>query len=399
MAASNSVKPGASTVSAVPVARGNYASLFTLPAAQQLRAFANMRSLYPTRSIARGEHVRELSTGPLLELSYIADGQRLGVEDFMQRGRCAGLLILHRGKVVQERYALGHTPDTRWISFSMAKSITSTLVGAALQDGLIASLDDPVTRTVPRLLGSAYDGVTLRQVLQMSSGVRWIETYLDPQSDRRKLLELQVREQPGLVIDYLRTLPRVAEPGTRFNYNTAETFLLGAILHGAIQRPLCDYLSEKVWRPCGMQADAYWQLESEGGQEFAGSGLSATLRDYARFGAFVLGDGAIDGVRVLPEGWVAQSTAVAPPGSMLAPGKLPGFEPLGYGYQWWTFPATHGRRVFGALGIFGQQIYIDADEQLIIVLHSAWPEPVHAPSRSESYVFFNAVARALRERG
>jgi CubicO group peptidase (beta-lactamase class C family) len=372
--------PASNPVSAPPAACGNYASLFTLPAAQQLRAFADMRSLYPTRAIARGERIRELIAGPALDVRYLVDGRSLGIEDFMQRGRTAGLLILHRGRVVQERYALGHTPDTRWISFSMAKSITSVLVGAALQDGLIGSLDEPVTRTVPRLLGSAYDGVTLRQVLQMSSGVRWIETYLDPQSDRRKMLDLQVREQPGLVIDYLRTLPRVAEPGARFNYNTAETFLLGAIVHGAIRRPLCDYLSEKIWRPCGMQADAYWQLESEGGQEFAGSGLSATLRDYARFGAFVLGDGVIDGVRVLPEAWVAQSTARAPPESIYAPGRVAGFEPLGYGYQWWTFPATFGRRVFGALGIFGQQIYIDPDEQLIIVLHSAWPEPVQALS-------------------
>jgi CubicO group peptidase (beta-lactamase class C family) len=158
-----------------------------------------------------------------------------------------------------------------------------------------------------------------------------------------------------------------------------------------------DYLSEKIWQPCGMQSDAYWQLESPGGQEFAGSGLSACLRDYARFGAFVLADGVVDGVRVLPQGWIAESTAVVP-GSIYAPGKLPGFEPLGYGYQWWTFPAPSGRRVFGALGIFGQQIYVDVDAQLVIVLNSAWPEPVHEKSRLESYVFFDAATRALRGR-
>jgi CubicO group peptidase (beta-lactamase class C family) len=144
-----------------------------------------------------------------------------------------------------------------------------------------------------------------------------------------------------------------------------------------------------------MQSDAYWQLESEGGQEFAGSGLSATLRDYARFGAFVLADGVIDGVRVLPQRWIAESTALVP-GSIHAPGKLAGFEPLGYGYQWWTFPGPAGRRVFGALGIFGQQIYVDVDAQLVIVLHSAWPEPMHDASRLESYVFFDAATRALR---
>jgi CubicO group peptidase (beta-lactamase class C family) len=405
-------------------AAGAYASLFTQSPAEQLRRFADMRSLYPTRSIARGERMRELAPGAPLELQYEADGRSLGVDEFMQRGRCAGLLLLHRGRVVLERYALGNTPDTRWISFSMAKSITSTLIGAALHDGLIDSLDEAVIRTVPQLRGSAYDGVTIRHVLQMSSGVRWVETYLDPESDRRRLLQLQSRVQPGAVIEYLRTLPRAAEPGSHFNYNTAETFLLGAILAGAIRRPLSgtqggakfppspkeeptrsgrpastvsDYLSEKIWQPCGMQSDAYWQLESEGGQEFAGSGLSACLRDYARFGTFVLGDGVVDGVRVLPQGWIAESTAVVP-GSIYAPGKLPGFEPLGYGYQWWTFPAPKGRRVFGALGIFGQQIYVDVDAQLVIVLNSAWPEPVHEKSRLESYAFFDAATRALRGR-
>lgn len=315
----------------------------------------------------------------------------------MRRGRSAGVLIVDRGRVVLERYALGHTPDTRWISFSVAKSFSSTLVGAALHDGAIASLDEAVTRSVPHLRGSAYDGVTIRQVLQMTSGVRWIETHLDPASDRRRLLELQMSERPGAVLDYLGSLPRVAEPGSRFNYSTGETFLLGAILTGALRCTLCDYLSEKVWRPLGMQSDAYWQLESEDGQEFTGSGLSATLRDYARFAGFVLADGVIDGKRVLPEGWVAQSSAVVP-SSILEPGRLPGYEPLGYGYQWWTFPAPFGPRVFGALGIFGQQIYLDVDAQLVIVLHSAWPEPVHEPSRLESYAFFSAAARAVRER-
>ncbi len=376
---------------------GTYSDLFALPPQDQLRAFADMRGLYPTRVIACGGAPRELPRGDAVDLTYEVNGQALGVADFMRRGRCAGLLILERGRIVAEDYALGHSAGTRWISFSMAKSITSTLVGAALHDGLIGSLDDPVTLTVPQLRGSAYDGVAIRHVLQMSSGVHWVETYLDPQSDRRRLLALQQREQAGAVLDYLRTLPRDAEPGTRFNYNTAETFLLGAILAGAIRRPVSDYLSEKIWRPCGMESDAYWQLESEGGQEFCGSGLSATLRDYARFGAFVLADGVVGGKRILPEGWIAESTAVNP-GSIHAPGKLPGFEPLGYGYQWWTFPVPTGRRVFGALGIFGQQIYIDVDQQLVIVLHSAWPEPVHDSSRLESYVFFQAVARALRER-
>jgi CubicO group peptidase (beta-lactamase class C family) len=231
----------------------------------------------------------------------------------------------------------------------------------------------------------------------MSSGVRWNETYLDPLSDRRQLLALQAAEEPGAVLGYLRHLARAAEPGTTFNYNTAETFLLGSILVGAVKRPLSDYLSEKIWQPCGMEANAYWQLESPDGLEFAGSGLSATLRDYARFAAFVLADGVVDGNRVLPQGWMAASTSITR-GGALEPGKLAGFEPLGYGYQWWTFPSPPGRRIFAALGIFGQQIYVDVEEHLVIVLTGAWPQPIDHPSRFESYDFFSAVTLALHDR-
>jgi len=377
---------------------GNYESLFTEPPEDRLRHFADMRSLYPTRVVRRGPEVRELPPGPQLEVTYTAEGRRLGIDDFVRRYPVTGLLVIHRGQVVCERHALGHTPRTRWISFSMAKSITSALLGAALHDGLIRSLDDPVVQTVPRLRGTAYEGVRIRDVLEMSTGVGWVETYLDPESDRRKLMALQMQERPGLVLDYLAGLSRVAERGIVFNYNTAETFLLGAILAGAIGRPLSDYLSEKIWRPCGMESDAYWQLESADGQEFAGSGISATLRDYGRFGLFVLADGIVDGRRVLPEGWIARSTAVVP-GSRLAPaGGLPGFEPLGYGYQWWTFPHLAPRRVFGALGIFGQQLFVDVDANVVIVVHGTWPQPVHDPSRLESYAFFEAVTKALEAR-
>ena len=375
-----------------------YRTLFTLPPEEQLRRFADMRSLYPTRVVRRGLVVSEMAAGSPVEVSYGAEGRRFGIDDFMGRYRASGLLILKRGRVVCERYALGQTPRTPWISFSMAKSISSTLIGAALHDGLIGSLDDPVVHTVPKLRHSAYEGVSIRDVLQMSTGVRWVETYLDPASDRRKLMDLQALERPGIVLDYMARLPRVADPGTRFNYNTAETFLLGAVLAGAVGRPLSEYLGEKIWQPCGMESDAYWQLESTNGQEFAGSGLSATLRDYGRFGLFVMADGIIAGRRVLPTGWIAESSA-AEPGSRLAPASgLPGFEPLGYGYQWWTFPRLHPRRTFGALGIFGQQIHVDVDEAIVIVLNGAWPQPVHDHSRLESYSFFEAATNALRDR-
>lgn len=383
-----------------PSRSGDYASLFTRPMDEQLRLFADMRELYPTRVVRRGDWVSELPAGPPLAVSYLADGEPRSIDDFVQRYRATGLLVLHRGAVVCERHSLGHSAATRWVSFSMAKSITATLLGAALHDGAIVSLDEPVTRSVPELRGSAYDGVSIRDVAQMSSGVRWIETYLDAASDRRRLLALQAREAPGVVLDYLRGLPRVAPPGTRFNYNTAETFLLGAIVAGAVGRPLAEYLAERIWQPCGMAADAYWQLESPGGAEFAGSGFSATLVDYARFGLFVLADGVAGGQRVVPAGWLAEATSTPPSSRLAPPGGLPGYEPLGYGYQWWTFPirGAAGGRIFGALGIFGQQIVIDVDAETVIVVHGAWPEPVHDVSRLESYAFFAAVTTELGRR-
>ncbi len=378
---------------------GSYEALFALTPEQRVSAFRHMNRLYPTRTIRRGGHVAALPAGDPLDVRYRADGQLLDSDGFMQRTRCAGLLVIERGRVVLERYAFGNTAQAQWISFSMAKSVSSTLVGAALRDGFVGSLDEPVTRTVPLLRGSAYDGVSIRHVLQMSSGVQWNEAYLDPDSDRRKMLAVQARQEPGAVIEFMRRLPRAAEPGTRFNYNTAETYLLGAILTSAIGRPLSDYLSEKIWGPAGMESGAYWQLESPAGQEFAGSGISATLRDYGRFGLFVLGHGVVDGNPVLADGWMAEATSVRPD-SRLAPGRLAGFEPLGYGYQWWTFPpASAGTgRLFGALGIFGQQVYVDTQAELVIVLNSAWPEPTHLASRLESYTFFGAVTEALRTR-
>jgi len=376
---------------------GDYRSLFTASSAEQLRLFGDMRSLYPTRTVRRGADVSELVVGEPVDVHYRVDDADLDIADFVSRYRATGLLILKNGEIVCERYTLGHGPQTRWISFSMAKSIASTLLGAALLQGHVVSLDDAVTRTVPQLRGSAYEDVSIRHLLQMSSGVRWVETNLDPQSDRRRLLDLQALERPGGILDYLRGLPRAAAPGSTFNYNTAETFLLGAVVAGAVGRPLSEYLSETIWQPCGMQADAYWQLESTDGQEFAGSGLSATLRDFARFGCFVLGDGIVGGRRILPVAWMQASTAVMP-GSRLEPGKLPGLEPLGYGYQWWTFaPRAGSGRIFGALGIFGQQIYVDVEEKLVIAVHGAWPDPVDDTRRLESYVFFAAVADALRD--
>jgi CubicO group peptidase (beta-lactamase class C family) len=281
---------------------------------------------------------------------------------------------------------LGNTERTRWMSMSVAKSITSTLIGAALHEGLIASLDDPVTQYVPALAGTAYDGVSVRDVLLMSSGVEWSETYTDPASDRRRLLEAQIAQEPGGALEVMVSLPRAYEPGTHNTYNTGETQIAAEVLRSAVGEPLSDYLHERIWQPLGMEADATWWTESPDGVEIGGSGLSATLRDYGRFAQFFL-DG---GQSILPDGWTTEATT---------PKVLANGETLDYGYLWWPEVSVTGRsdQAYTAEGIHGQFLYINPAVDLAIVLWSAHPHPTAARAVHES-AFFEAVAERLRER-
>jgi CubicO group peptidase (beta-lactamase class C family) len=267
------------------------------------------------------------------------------------------------------------------------KSITSTLLGAAIKDGYIRSLDDPVTRYLPQLSRSAYQGVSIRNLVQMASGVGWNEAYTDPSSDRRHMLELQIQQRPGAILSFMGTLPRVALPGTRWNYSTGETHVLGALVRAAVKRPLSEYLSEKIWAKFGMEADATWWLESPGGLEVGGSGLSARLRDYGRFGVFVLGGGKAGGEQVVPAGWFPDAGRPKRVGNSL----------VDYGYMWWSFgsdsePVHQG--AFEGIGIFGQFIYINPRHNVVIVVWSARPKPTGSTVVADED-FFAATATAL----
>jgi CubicO group peptidase (beta-lactamase class C family) len=259
----------------------------------------------------------------------------------------------------------------------VVKSMTATLIGAAIQDGHIASIDDPIVNYLPRFKGTAYDGVTVKHLLQMTSGVAWNETYTDPSSDRRRMLEAQIGQQPGAILDLMAALPRAAEPGNRWNYSTGETHVAGALVRAATGKPVADYLSEKIWSRVGMEADATWWLESPDGLEVGGSGLSATLRDYGRFGLFLLNGGAIDGQQVLPEGWL---TAASTP-------KIVSGETVDYGYMLWPL---HGKS-FAAIGIFGQFVFVDPDKNLVVAMWSAQPKPVGREGLDE-YAFLQALS-------
>jgi CubicO group peptidase (beta-lactamase class C family) len=354
--------------------------------------FRHIDRLFPTRTIAHGDHVRPLppAARPLTRIEFESRGKHWDLDDYLAVNRVAGLLVLKEGRVALELYQYGNTPTTRWMSMSVAKSITSTLIGAAIQDGAIHSIDDPVTRYVPRLAGSAYDGVSIRDILMMSSGVRWNETYTDPKSDRRRLLEAQIAQKPGQAMELMASLPRAAPPGTVNNYNTGETLVAGEVLHQALKRSLSDYLSEKIWKPAGMESDATWWLDSPNGVEIAGSGFSATLRDYARFGQFVLEGGRIDGRDVLAPGWVQEAGS---------PQKLQGGKKLQYGYYWWVVTPTPStpdpQGAFSAVGIFGQYVYVNPKERVVVVVWSAQSKP-EGMDIVDNLDFFGAVTAALR---
>ena len=353
--------------------------------------FRNIHRLFPSRVVPASTRPVAL---PASDEAFPAitvtgrDGTAYDLEEFMDANRVAALLVLDGGRVALERYRFGNTERTRWMSMSVAKSVTSTLFGAALTDGFIASVQDPVTRYVPALEGSAYDGVSVRDVLMMSSGVRWSETYTDPASDRRALLEAQIAQEPGGALEVMRALPRAADPGTVNTYNTGETQIAAEVLYSALGGTLSDYLHERIWEPLGMEADATWWLESPDGVEIGGSGFSATLRDYGRLGLFILGDGMIDGERVLPEGWVEEASS---------PKVLRGGDPLDYGYLWWpgTSDAARRDRAFSGEGIHGQFLYVNPAVDLVIVLWSARPRPTGGAVVDE-WDFFEAVSDALR---
>ncbi len=325
--------------------------------AQRVRRFGRMQRLFPVNVIPHGRRVMRLPAGRALHLN-LADGG--DVRERMRRDHLSALLVLHHGRVSVEQYGEGVGPLTRWTSFSVAKSFTSTLAGVAVQRGWIRSVDDAVTEYLPEMRGSAYDGVTVRELLTMSSGVRWVEAYDTDQSDNVRLYRTAVPDGGDPVVEYMRRLPRAHPPGTVWHYSTGEADLAGVLVRRVSHRSLSDLLSEAVWKPFGMQRDGFWI--AEGGREFAGSGVSATLRDYGRFGLLALRGGA----GAVPAGWFAAATR---------PAFATGEDGRGYGMGWWTFADGS----YAALGIFGQSVWIDPARDLVVVMLGAWPTATSVP--------------------
>jgi CubicO group peptidase (beta-lactamase class C family) len=335
----------------------------------QLQAdnFRQMASIYPARVVRRSSNPIPLALGVSLDLpeTFEFGGSYHDTSAFLNAVDTTGLLVMKDGRVVYEKYWLGYDETTQAISWSVCKSFVSALVGIAIAEGAIGSVKEPVTRYARELAGSAYDGVSLKDVLQMSSGARWNEDYSDPNSDLN--LFGRIHAEGGSVDAYCAKVQRECPPGTFNRYNTLDTCVLGLVLRNATDRSLSDYLHEKLWQPLGMQADCFWNVDSTGA-EFAGGGLSAALRDYVKLGQLYLQEGTWNGVQILPSEWVHAS--VTPDAPHLMPGKRPSAShPFGYGYQWWI-PDNSG--AYSAIGIYNQYIFVDPSARVVVAKTSAF---------------------------
>jgi CubicO group peptidase (beta-lactamase class C family) len=339
------------------------------------RALDRLPMLAKSRVVAAGDDPRRLPPGEPLALE-------VDIDAFMAGQRSAAVLVVHDGRLRLERYGLGFDGDGRWTSFSVAKSITSVLAGIALKEGHIRSMDDKVSDYIPGMKGSAYDDVSVRQLLTMTSGVRWNEDYADPASDVARFNKHRPENGADALVDYMRRLPRAAPAGSRWNYSTGETNLVGVLVAEATGTPLADYLSEKIWKPAGMERKATWIL-NRSGREIGGCCIQAAPRDIARFGLFVLEGARIDGEPVVPDGWLEDATREQ---------ADTGRPDVGYGYQWWTFDDGS----FSGRGIFGQGLFIDPARKLVVVLNANWAggsrDPVAHPARD---AFYRAVQAAV----
>lgn len=340
-------------------------SLFT--GASQRDNFQRLDSLFPVAVMSASPAPFDfpVATPIALPRSFNHEGVEKDVEAFLAETESMALLVLRDGAVVHERYAPWGGRDVRWVSMSVAKSVVSLALGIAVDEGLLKSIEQPVTDYVPDLTGSAYDGVRIKDILQMSSGARWNEDYSDPSSDINRFAHIAAHG--GSFNAFAATLERQREPGTYNLYNSTDTQVLGMLLVAATGRSLADYVEEKIWHPLGMEAAGYWLVDSEG-MEMAYAGLNATARDYARIGELYRNNGLCRGRRIVSQAWVEAS--VTPDAQHLMPGASDLSDSLfGYGYQWWVMAGDEGD--YAAIGVYNQFVYVSPPHRAVAVKLSA----------------------------
>ena len=321
---------------------------------EQAANFARFATVFPVRVVRRSSSPSPMPHAPSRDLpaSYVFGGASRSVEQFLADTETVGLIVATPQGTVHERHAPGFGSATLWPLWSITKSILSALAGTVPLD-----LDHPVTDHVLDLRGSGYDGVSIRHVMSMCSGVRWSENYADETSDIRRAQ--RARLAGGSQDAFAASLPRQHAPGSTHRYNTTDTEVLGRVLRALTGESLAALLEERIWAPLGMEDDVFWVVDGEG-VEWAGSGLIATLRDITKIGLLYLDAGT----RVLPAHWIAETTRAGAP--HLEPGRLLPGSPFGYGLHWWLTPTA-----FSAIGIYNQYLYVDPRRRVVIAKFSA----------------------------
>ena len=346
--------------------------------------------IFPSRSVQRAATASPLARAasePALRYDY--QGRSFSLDEYMTRNPATALLVARDDTILVERYQYGRTDRDRFTSWSMAKTVTSMLIGIAIGEGRIRSVDDPAATYVPKLEGTEYGRTSLRYLLQMSSGVRFVEEYTGVDDVSRLATETFRQLGSGGVASVTPYNERVAPAGTRFSYASVETEVLGLVLAAAVGRPVAQYLQEKIWQPIGAEADATWIIDRSG-QEVTFCCFNAVLRDYARLGLLLAHDGSWRGRQIVPATWIRDATSVRADQPHLRPRTATPF--FGYGYQTWIFPDD--RRMFAFLGVRGQAIYVDPASHVVLVTTAVRKLP-RDPGGAETVALWRAVTRDL----
>jgi CubicO group peptidase (beta-lactamase class C family) len=347
-------------------------NLFT--GAEQYENFSNIKEMMPVSEMKAAEIPFDFDEGESITLpkSFIYEGKNINTEAFLSETDTSALLVIHQGKVSFENYYLTGGREVNWLSMSLAKSFIATAIGIAVDDGLI-DIQKHITDYVPSLIGSAYDKVRVKDVLQMSSGAVWNEDYSDPESDVMKLG--MIMATGGSMSEFIAGMQREYEPGTVNRYNSGDTQALGMLLQAATKTSITNYVQDKLWTPLGMESSAYWIVDDRD-VEMAFGGLNATARDYAKLGELYRLKGNWHGKQLVSEKWIHDSTT--PDAPHLMPNAIQPHigeaspDDFGYGYQWWIPPSKEGEYL--AIGVYNQFIYINPTSDVVIVKLSAYSD-------------------------
>ncbi|WP_051389711.1 serine hydrolase [Bradyrhizobium sp. Ec3.3] len=352
--------------------------------------YSHFDELTPARIVARAATSWSFQRATEPEIYYSFGGERRTIADYLERQPTTGLLIARDDTILYEHYQYARSDHDRFLSQSMAKTITAMLIGIAVADGVIKSIDDDVATYVTALAGTEYGKTPIRSLLHMSSGVNFEERY-DGQDDIARLgRDLFGRPGKAPVVSIAQFNTRVAPPDTRWHYASSETEILGLILRSVTGTPVADYLSEKIWQRIGTEADASWAIDGTG-QEVTFCCFNAVLRDYARFGRLLAHGGVWNGREVIPHQWLIDATTVSSTDAHLAPGVATKY--YGYGYQVWLLPGAERR--FVLLGIRGQMIFVDPGTKLVMVHTAVRPEAVDRTASAETIALWLAVVDQL----